>query len=123
LVRPVATSKKIALGAEAETLVCEHLKAQGYAIVARNARVGRLEIDVIARQGPVMVFCEVRARTNDRWMTPAQSIDAGKVRRIRQAAAIWLKQQRPSTTQIRFDAAAVLYTDGVPHLDYFERAF
>lgn len=103
--------------------MCAHLQEQGYSIIARNVRVGRLEIDIIARRGPLMVFCEVRARRSDRWMSPAQSIDPGKVKRIRQAAAIWLKQERPSTNQVRFDAAAVVYDGTVPRLDYFERAF
>lgn len=103
--------------------MCAHLEVEGYAIIGRNVRVGRLEIDIIARKGPVMVFCEVRARRSDSWMTPAQSIDPAKVRRIRQAAAIWLKRERPPTSQVRFDAAAVVYDGDVPRLDYFERAF
>lgn len=119
----VGKDDRNALGVVAETLVCAHLEARGYSIVGRNVRVGRLEIDIIARLGTLMVFCEVRARRNSRWLTPAQSIDPGKVRRIRQAAAIWLKDVRPSTTQVRFDAASVVYDKAEPTLDYFERAF
>lgn len=113
----------MALGAAAEQFVCGHLEGLGYDLVGRNVRVGHLEIDIIARRGPVMVFCEVRARRSSRWMTPAQSVDLGKIRRIRQAAAIWLKQERPSTSQVRFDVASVVYDGELAQLDYFERAF
>jgi putative endonuclease len=103
--------------------VCEKLVRDGYSIIARNARLGHLEIDIIARRGALMVFCEVRARRNTRWMTPAQSVDASKVRRIRQAAAIWLKRERPSTSEVRFDVASVVFDGALAEIDYFERAF
>lgn len=116
-------ANRASLGLAAEQLVCVRLEALGYTIVDRNVRVGRLEIDIIARQGSLMVFCEVRGRSSDAWMTPAQSIDTAKVKRIRQAAAVWLKSNRPSTTQVRFDAASVTFDREPPRLDYFERAF
>lgn len=116
-------ANRAALGVAAEQLVCDRLVGLGYAIVDRNVRVGRLEIDVIARQGNLMVFCEVRGRSSDAWMTPAQSIDAAKVKRIRQAAAVWLKNNRPSTSQVRFDVASVVFDRDPPRIDYFERAF
>lgn len=70
-----------------------------------------------------MVFCEVRGRSSDKWMTPAQSIDPAKVKRIRQAAALWLKENRPSTSQVRFDVASVVFDQNPARIDYFERAF
>ena len=83
----------------------------GFEIVARNARVGRLELDVIARRGPLIVFCEVRSRSSDRLMTPAQSIDPRKVARVRAAAAQWLRATKPGTAQVRFDVASVLFAE------------
>lgn len=114
---------RAALGAAAEQLVCDHLVRLGYKLVARNVRVGRLEIDIIARTANLMVFCEVRGRSNDAWMTPAQSIDPAKVKRIRQAAAVWLKTNRPGTNQVRFDVASVVFDQEPARIDYFERAF
>lgn len=118
-----ATGDRVRLGAAAETLVCERLAREGYIVVSRNVRVGHLEIDIIARRGSLMVFCEVRARRSTRWMTPAQSIDQGKIRRIRQAAALWLKETRPTTREVRFDVASVVFTGADVEIDYFERAF
>lgn len=119
----MATDSRVALGVAAEDLTCDYLVERGYAIVGRNVRVGRLEIDIIAKRGPLAVFCEVRSRRSDRWMTPAQSVDPGKVRRIRQAAAVWLKSNRIGTSQTRFDVASVIHGKDGPLMDYFERAF
>lgn len=111
------------LGKQAEDLACTHLKAQGFEIVARNVRVGRLELDVIGRRGRLLVFCEVRARSSDRVMTPAQSIDGRKVARVRQAAAQWLRGAGQGSVQIRFDVASVLFDVSGGRLNYLEGAF
>jgi putative endonuclease len=111
------------LGRRAEELACAHLSRLGFEIVARNARVGRLELDVIARRGALVVFCEVRSRSSDRLMTPAQSIDPRKVARVRAAAAQWLRAARPGAVQVRFDVASVLFDDPEGRLNYLEGAF
>jgi putative endonuclease len=110
-------------GRQAEDLACAHLQAQGFDIVGRNVRVGRLEIDLIGRRGHLMVFCEVRSRTSDRTMTPAQSIDRGKVARVREAAARWLQSARQGPVQIRFDVASVMFDVSGGRLNYLEGAF
>jgi putative endonuclease len=111
------------LGARAEQLACDHLCALGFEIVARNARVGRLELDVVARRGPLMVFCEVRSRSNDRLMTPAQTINHRKITRVRQAATLWLRSSRPGPVQMRFDVASVTFDVPEGRLNYLEGAF
>lgn len=118
-----ASDARARRGREAETLACAHLEAQGYTIIERNARVGRLEIDVIARRGQLIVFCEVRSRSSDRLMTPAQSVDPGKVARVRRAAAAWLRQSGQAAPEIRFDVASVLFETNGGRLNYLEGAF
>lgn len=110
-------------GKRAEDLVAELLVRRGFEIVGRNARVGRLELDVIARRGPLLLVCEVRSRTGARFH-PAETIDPRKVARIRRATAQWLRDNRPGTSAVRFDAAAViLEPDGTAKVDYYEDAF
>jgi putative endonuclease len=104
-------------------MACVHLSGRGFEIVARNARVGRLEIDVIARRGALMVFCEVRARSSDRLMTPAQSIDPRKVARVRTAAAQWLRAAKLGAVEIRFDVVSVLFDRPEGRLTHLEGAF
>jgi putative endonuclease len=117
------TSERAALGARAEQLACDHLERRGFTIVARNVRVGRLELDVIAHRGSLLVVCEVRSRRSDRLMTPAQSVDYRKVTHVREAARRWLRETRPGTSQLRFDVASVVFDTPEGRLNYMEGAF
>lgn len=114
---------RAALGARGEQLACDHLVARGFEILARNVRLGRLELDIIARRGALLVVCEVRSRRSARVMTPAQSVDYRKVAHVRAAAAQWLRDARPGTTQLRFDVASVLFDTADGRLNYLEAAF
>jgi putative endonuclease len=120
--KPGAVARQL-LGRRGEQLACDHLTRLGFEIVARNVFVGRLELDVIARRGRLFVFCEVRSRSSDRLMTPAQSIDPRKVARVRQAAAQWLRSANAGSMQVRFDVASVLFDVPEGRLNYLEGAF
>jgi putative endonuclease len=112
-----------ALGSAGEQLVCSHLEQQGFSLVARNVRVGRLEIDLIARRGGLLVFCEVRTRSSAAFVDAIDTIDRAKQTRIRRAAELWLLRQRLEPGEIRFDAASVLVTGDRRELSYYEDAF
>jgi putative endonuclease len=114
---------RLTTGAEAEALVAAHLQRQGFVIVARNARIGRLELDLIARRGELLVFCEVRPRRSSAFVNPIETIDRAKTARIRKAAAQWLAQHPQGARELRFDAAAVLFEHDPPALSYYEAAF
>jgi putative endonuclease len=107
----------------AESLVADYLKRKGFEILQRNARLGRLEIDIIARRRALVVFCEVRSRSRDQWITPAQSIDHRKAEHIRRAAAQWLAAARPGPVEVRLDLASVVFDVPEGRIDYYEAAF
>lgn len=110
-------------GRRAEGLVVERLRGEGYEIVAQNARVGRLELDIVARRGRLLVVCEVRSRTSST-IHPAETIDPRKIDRIRRATAQLIRETRPGTNGVRFDVAAVMFdADGTVRIDYYEDAF
>lgn len=92
-------------------------------MIARNARVGRLEIDVIARRAQLLVFCEVRARASRRLLDPVETIDRPKRARIRAAALRWLALTNTDYEELRFDAASVVFEGTAPELTYYEDAF
>jgi putative endonuclease len=118
------TDDRAELGRRAEALVADHLASQGFAILGRNVRVGRDELDIVARRDGLVVFCEVRSRSHGAFMHPAESIDRAKQLRVRRAAARWLSTQRLGHCEVRFDAAAVLRSaEGALVLDYFDAAF
>jgi putative endonuclease len=95
----------------------------GFTIVARNARVGRLELDIVAQSPRLVVICEVRARTHDRLMSPAHTIDRAKVARVRRAGALWLRENSIGRVDVRFDAAAVIFDTPGGRVEYYEGAF
>jgi putative endonuclease len=111
------------LGRRAEALIAQRLEQQGYIVIARNERVGHLELDIIAQRGNLVVFCEVRARSNDRWITPAHTIDRQKIGRLRRAAGRWLSETGLGFKEVRFDAASVVFDTPEGRVDYFEAAF
>lgn len=110
-------------GREAEALVAAKLASQGFAVLGRNVRVGRLELDVIARRGSVVVVCEVRARSSARIAEPYETIDHAKIARIRRATAEWLRSADLGPVSVRFDVASVVFDRDPPRIDYFEEAF
>jgi putative endonuclease len=81
---------RAAAGARAEALAAEHLRAHGLAIVARNYRTRFGEIDVIAREGAMLVFVEVRMRRSASFGGPLASITPAKRRRLVLAARGYL---------------------------------
>ncbi len=99
------------------------LERRGYQILARNLRVGRAEIDIVAERGRTLVFCEVRARQHTRAVHPLETIDAAKIQRIRQAALAWVIANDLRRRPLRFDAAAVTFERPEGVIDYREGAF
>lgn len=118
-------SDRHTVGRRGEALVADWLERRSFSIVGRNVRVGRLELDLIARRARLLVFCEVRSLSSDRLYAPAESIDGRKIARLRQAAARWLADQRIRGVDVRFDVAAVVFDgpSGEGRIEYYENAF
>ncbi len=95
---------------------------RGFTIIGRNVRIGRLELDVIARHGSLVVVCEVRSRRSARPVFPAETIRGEKLNRVRRATALWLRQEKLGRVQARIDAAAVVFDGraGEPCIEYYE---
>jgi putative endonuclease len=116
---------RAALGREGERLVAERLEANGFRILGRNVRVGRLELDLIAERDGLIVFVEVRTRRSGALVHPAETIDREKRARIRRAALGWLAKGSVRSRAIRFDVAAVVAPGAgrPPRLSYYANAF
>jgi putative endonuclease len=88
-------------GARAEDLCAAHLRRAGLRIVARNWRCRLGEIDLVAEEGPTLVFAEVRLRRASAWGGAAESVHAAKRARIVAAARLYLAGRAPR--DCRFD--------------------
>jgi len=95
------------LGDRGEDAVARWYRKAGYTIVDRNWRCREGEIDVIAKRGSTIVFCEVKSRSSDRFGDPASAVDYRKQAKVRRAAFRWL-ESRSWHDHLRFDVAVVL---------------
>ncbi|MGB8331897.1 MAG: YraN family protein [Polyangiales bacterium] len=116
------TFSRCDLARRGEELVASFLEERGFQICGRNVRVGRLELDLIAQRGALLVVCEVRSRSRARPVFPAETIGPRKLARVRRATAMWLRDQKLGRVYARIDAAAVVF-DGPnanPRIEYYE---
>jgi putative endonuclease len=116
------------LGRTGETLAAEHLSRLGYEILERNYRTRWGELDIIARAGRTLAFCEVKTRrAGGRAGGPFDAVGRDKQTRVRKMAGSWLmeRRDRPYADVIRFDAIGVVL-DGrgrLVSLEHLEGAF
>lgn len=113
------------LGRRGEDAAARFLKRLGYRILARvlDSRLG--ELDIIAVDGRVIVFVEVKTRTSTDAGHPADAIDATKQRRMTQAALAYLKSHRLLEYAARFDVVAVIWPENArrPTIEHYKNAF
>lgn len=65
-------------------------RLRGYRILGTNVWAGGYELDLIARRGRRLVFCEVKSKSGLRYGDPVEMVTPEKIRRIRRAAEVWL---------------------------------
>jgi putative endonuclease len=108
-------TSRTALGRLAETAVADYLVAAGYDVLARNLRLGALELDVVARRGPLVVVVEVRTRGEGSMQRPFESFTYTKRLRLKRAVRrLWREQlvKMRDVKRVRIDAAAVSFGEG-----------
>jgi putative endonuclease len=100
---------RIGLGKSGEDLACRELHRLGYAILARRYRTRYGEIDIVARDGPTIVFVEVKARTSDRYGLPAEAVTLDKQARIMAMAEDYVARRGLEGAPCRFDVVAITF--------------
>jgi putative endonuclease len=97
-----------AVGRFGEQVAVEHLRGAGLVVLERNWRCRYGEIDVLARDGDVLVVVEVKTRSGSGYGSPAEAVTAGKAQRLRRLAAEWLRTHPSARARdVRFDVLAV----------------
>lgn len=121
-----AGSTRAQLGQRAEDAVARYLEAAGFLIVARNLRLGRLELDIVARRAELVLVVEVRTRGPSAWTSGLGSLSHAKRERIRRAGQrLWRDRYKhdPTVERLRFDAASVRFDGAHADIDYVVAAF
>ncbi len=108
------------VGADYERLATEALRRNGYEILERNYRCRRGEIDLIATEGPYLVFCEVKYRKSRLCGAPFEAVDARKQRKICGCAAYYLMKYGLKDVPCRFDVVSI---DDKDTVTVFKNAF
>ena len=99
---------KDALGRYGEDLAARHLEADGFALLARNWRCDIGEVDILARDGSVLVVCEVKTRRSLRHGTPFEAVTQRKLHRLERLGMRWLSQAGVRPSSLRVDVVSVL---------------
>jgi putative endonuclease len=113
------------LGRSAEDIAADFLIEHGLAVLLRNYRRRGGEIDLVARDGDVLVIVEVRTRSTDDFGGAAASVDGWKQHKIVRAATLLLQQRKDfAQLPVRFDVIVVRDIEaGRPRVEWLKHAF
>ena len=106
------------LGRKSEELAAAYLYQQGFQIVAanftvpvgrnRNGAVVNVEIDLVAYEGPVLCFVEVKTRASDWFAPPTANVDLRKQRQVTRAARVYRRMFGLEAEPYRFDVVSIV---------------
>ena len=95
-------------GGEGEAEARAFLEGKGIKVLEMNFRRPTGEIDIVARQGKVLLFVEVKRRSSLRYGRPAEAVDRAKQGHILRTALLYLQENRLADVPVRFDVIEVL---------------
>jgi len=114
---------RLELGRRGEAVAEEFLRARSWTIVARNYRCRAGEIDLVALDGPTIVFVEVRSRRGDRVGTPFESVVGRKAAQVVRVARHFLAARGWHDRDARFDVIGVRFDADPPVVEHLPGAF
>lgn len=110
------------IGQKGEELAAEHLKNKGYSIRHRNWTAGKKEIDIVAENRDYIIFAEVKTRSGDTLINPAEAVTRDKQRSIIYAADAYIRRF-DINKESRFDVITVMTNGDNIEIDHIENAF
>lgn len=110
------------LGDEAESLASAHLEKGGFRVVGRNVRNDGGELDIVAWDGEILVFVEVKGRSGINYGTPVEAVDRRKRDRLTRAAGAYLAGMQ-TEPMCRFDVVGVDFGGASPRIEHLRDAF
>jgi putative endonuclease len=112
------------VGRRAEQAAARYLHTHGYRIIDTNVRFPVGELDLIAWDGSVLCFVEVRSVSSEAWGGPLETITSRKRRRVIRAAQWYLQGVAEWPDEMRFDVVAVQWSEtGEPSIELVKDAF
>lgn len=99
--------QRMATGGYGEASAAHYLVALGMVVLDRNWRCAIGELDLVLRDGDVLVFCEVKTRASAAFGAPLEAVTAAKVARLRRLAARWMREHAVYADHVRLDLVGV----------------
>lgn len=100
---------RIATGRRAEDFAVAFLESRGFQILVRNWRRPEGELDLVADDGGVCVFVEVRSRTGEASGHPLETVTQRKRAQIIRSARLFIDAESPKASAFRFDVVGVVF--------------
>lgn len=100
-------AQRLATGEYGEASAARWLSRQGMVLLDRNWRCELGEIDLVLRDGSVLVVCEVKTRASAAFGSPFEAVTPAKLARLRRLAARWMAERGVRVDEVRFDLVAV----------------
>ena len=111
------------LGQQGERIAEQYLKRKGYTLVKRNYRCPTGEVDLILLDRRVIVFVEVKTRSDQSFGTPLEAVEIRKQQRVIRAAQFFLNQKKLHQREARFDVVGISWQGREPIVQHIENAF
>lgn len=119
-----AAAHNRAFGEYGERLAARYLQEQRIDVLDTNWRCELGELDIVARDGRTLVFCEVKTRSSTAYGAPVEAVGRAKAARIHRLAARWMTEREARAGALRFDIVSVLAPDGRrPEITHLRDAF
>lgn len=109
-------------GKKGEDIALQYLKSKGYAILEQNWRTQKYEIDIVAKEGPIVIIVEVKTRALNSMVDPLISIDSIKRRNLMKAANSYIMTKKISN-EVRFDIITIGIGGKNPEIHHIANAF
>lgn len=116
------STKAQEVGKRGESLAANYLKNLGYSIIATNWRYSHYEIDLIAKDGNMLVVVEVKSRTSDQFSHPEDSVDKKKRGKLVKAAEAYIFNNN-YIGELRFDILSIVFGQAEPKILHIKDAF
>lgn len=97
-----------AMGRYGEDRAVRHLTGLGMVVLDRNWRCEFGEVDLVLRDGDVLVFCEVKTRGTAAFGAPLEAVTPEKLARLKSLAACWMERHQVRPHDVRLDLVGVL---------------
>ena len=117
------TPGRIRCGKRGEADAARYLESKGHVVLERNFRALRGELDLITRDGNVLVFVEVKSGASKRFGVPEGRVTGRKQRQIGKVALAYLTDRGLGDADCRFDVVCVTESGGRREIRHIENAF